>query len=235
MNTGWENFGFVDLEYALWDWIDDNQISRDIDIVSLSSSTNVSFNTQSIKMKWKSLTTKNVMMISSAGNFGRYLNENGTTEEYWRYPQYYTKWYAVGSIDHETRSDGSGSTKNERSDFSAWYRDYTIGNHIVNWLEPGNGIPCLTNAVKEGSIYKGTWKYLNGTSASTPYLAAIIALIITGYHNGIGDSTDPTLSKVIEILLYASSRSTFDQKMGYGFVDAYIAYGKAYTEGVLAS
>ncbi|NPD88906.1 MAG: hypothetical protein HGN29_09275 [Asgard group archaeon] len=81
----------------------------------------------------------------------------------------------------------------------------------------------------------GTWKYDCGTSYSTPYLAAIIALIITGYHNGIGSSTDPSVQKVIEILLYASSRSTFFQLTGYGYVDAYIAYGKAYTEGVLAS
>ncbi len=51
---------------------------------------------------------------------------------------------------------------------------------------------------------------------------------------GIGSSTDPSLQKVIDILQYASSRSSFDQKMGYGYVDAYMAYGRAYTEGRLA-
>ena len=76
--------------------------------------------------------------------------------------------------------------------------------------------------------------YLRGTSGSTPYLAGIIALIITGYHNGIGSSTDPTVQKVVDILQYASSRSSFDQQMGYGYVDVYIAYGKAYMEGRLA-
>ncbi|MHA1224548.1 MAG: hypothetical protein ACTSP3_15090, partial [Candidatus Heimdallarchaeaceae archaeon] len=54
-------------------------------------------------------------------------------------------------------------------------------------------------------------KYGRGTSYSTPSLAAIVALIITGYHRGIGSSTDPSLQKVIDILFYASSRSTFDQ------------------------
>ncbi|MCG3254812.1 MAG: hypothetical protein H7646_01955 [Candidatus Heimdallarchaeota archaeon] len=51
----------------------------------------------------------------------------------------------------------------------------------------------------------------------------------------IGSSTDPSVQKVIDILQHASSRSTFDQKMGYGYVDAYLAYGKAYTEGRLAA
>ena len=70
---------------------------------------------------------------------------------------------------------------------------------------------------------------------STPYLVAIIALIITGYHNGIGSSADPSVQKVIDILQQSSSRSTFNQKMGYGYVDAYLAYGRAYTAGGLAA
>ena len=82
--------------------------------------------------------------------------------------------------------------------------------------------------------WRGNWIYGCGTSYSTPYLAATVALIITGYHAGLGSYTDPSLQKIIEILLYASSRSTFDQQMGYGYVDAYLAYGKAYTEGRLA-
>jgi hypothetical protein len=107
---------------------------------------------------------------------------------------------------------------------------------IVNWLEPGNGIPVLTNAYYDSSLhcYRGTWKYAYGTSYSSAYLAAIVALIITGYHNGIGSSTDPSVQKVIDILHYASSRSTFDTFMGYGYVDAYTAYGKAFMEGRLA-
>jgi hypothetical protein len=229
-----EAFGFEELEYSLWKWIDDNQAARDIDIVSLSYSTNITFNTQPIRNRWKNLNNDDVILISSAGNYGTYYNENGTTDEYWRYPQYYKRWYCVGSIDHETRSVDN-STKNQKTYYSAWYKDTTVNNNIVNWLEPGHGVSVLIEAKKVGSIYKGTWVYGNGTSVSAPYLAAIVALIITGYHDGIGDSTDPSLDKVIEILQYASSRSTFDQKMGYGFVDAYIAYGKAYTEGILAS
>ncbi len=170
-------------------------------------------------------------MITPSGNFYSYWNRRGSY--YYRYQSYYTEWYSIGSIDHEDRD---GSWKGYKSWFSSWYEPYTSGNHIVNWLEPGNGIPVLTNAYYDSSLhcYRGTWKYGAGTSFSTPYLAAIIALIITGYHNGIGSSTDPSVQKVIDILQYASSRSTFDQKMGYGYVDAYIAYGKAFMEGRLA-
>ncbi|TFG08487.1 hypothetical protein EU534_02780, partial [Candidatus Heimdallarchaeota archaeon] len=187
--------------------------------------------------KWDSLISKGVIMINSAGNgyniIGRYLNFDGTY--YKKYPSYYSQWYSIGSIDHETRSYGSpASTKNSRSVFSSWYENYETGNHIVNWLDPGNGIPALKWGIDIWLNPIAIWKYHCGTSYSTPYLAGIIALVITRYHAGIGSPTDPSVQKVIEILQYASSRSTFDQKMGYGYVDAYLACGKAYTEGRLA-
>jgi len=84
---------------------------------------------------------------------------------------------------------------NSRSSFSSWFESYVSGNNIVNWLDPGNGIPVM------GMEYAGfrlvsKWRYAWGTSFSTPYLAAIVALIIIGYHNGIGSSTDPSLQKL---------------------------------------
>ncbi|MHA1401648.1 MAG: S8 family serine peptidase [Candidatus Heimdallarchaeaceae archaeon] len=229
----YDPYGFEYGEYKIWEWIDNNQESKDIDIISWSMHYNLDFTTSSFLQKWDSLISKDVIMITGAGKFGNYLNvDRGIA---YKYQSYYTEWYAVGSIDHETRS--YGSTKNQKSWFSPWYESYTAGNHIINWLEPGNGVPALEGAYYDSSLkcYRGTWKYSEGTSISTPYLAAIIALIITGYHEGIGSSTDPSLQKVIDILQYASSRSSFDQKMGYGYVDAYIAYGKAYTEGKKAA
>lgn len=100
-------------------------------------------------------------------------------------------------------------------------------SYVLQRAKNHNGIDPLT--------YYFEWYYAWGTSLSTPYLAAIIALIITRYHDGIGSSTDPSVQKVIDILLYASSRNTFHQKWGYGYVDAYLACGKAYTEGRLAA
>ncbi len=220
-------YGFEFGEDKIWEWINFNQATYDIDIISWSWSKPNDFKSSTTQAYFDSLKNKGVIMISSAGNAGNYLNTISDTPN--KYPQYYTDWYTVGSIDHETRSDGSGSTKGQRSYFSSWFESYTSGNHIVNWLAPGHGIPSLTYYDEE---YR--WMYLRGTSGSTPYLAGIIALIITGYHNGIGSSTDPTVQKVVDILQYASSRSTFDQKMGYGYVDVYLAYGKAYMEGRLA-
>lgn len=172
---------------------------------------------------------------NDGGNGGSYLNYESEIEEYVMYNQYYTDWYTIGSIDHENRQ--GESIKNQKTDFSSWFENYTAGNHIVNWLAPGNGVPVLTQPYRDYilGVYRGTWVYMAGTSISTPYLAGIIALIITGYHNGLGSYTDPTVQKVIDILQYASSRSTFDQEMGYGYVDAYLAYGRAYTEGRLAT
>ena len=229
LDMGLDPYGFEFGEDKIWEWIDDNQASKDIDIISWSWSRDIDFKSSTTQAYFDSLINKGVIMISSAGNWGSYNNYNQGTGTYEKYPQYYTDWYGIGSIDHETRSDGSGSTKGQKSYFSSWFESTTTENHIVNWLSPGHGIPALTYIE-----YGGLWMYLLGTSGSTPYLAGIIALIITGYHNGIGSSTDPTVQKVIDILQYASSRSTFDQQMGYGYIDVYTAYGKAYMEGRLA-
>ncbi|MCE7737961.1 MAG: S8 family serine peptidase [Candidatus Heimdallarchaeota archaeon] len=228
----YDPYGFTYGQYEIWEWIDDNQASKDIDIVSWSWVSRIDFTEDTtIHQKWASLITKNVMLLTAAGNYYNYLNYRWGYN--YMYQSYYSEWYAVGSIDHEDRSD---SWIHHKSWFSSWYKSYTTGNHIVNWVEPGNGIPILTDAYYDQSlgIYRGIWKYGAGTSFSTPYLAATIALIITAYHNGIGSSTDPSLQKVLDILYYASSRSTFDQKFGYGYIDAYLAFGKAYTEGRLA-
>ena len=221
---GLDPYGFEYGEDKIWEWIDDNQASKDIDIISWSWSIDADFKSSTTQAYFDSLVNKGVIMISSAGNRGNYNNTHAGTA--YNYPQYYTDWYAIGSIDHETRSD---STKGQKSEISSWLESSTEGNHIVNWLAPGNGIPALTN-----TPFGFLWMYSRGTSFSAPYLAGIIALIITGYHNGIGSSTDPTVQKVVDILQYASSRSSFDQQMGYGYVDVYIAYGKAYMEGRLA-
>ncbi len=234
LDIGDEPYGFENGEDKIWEWIDDNQASKDIDIISWSWSIDTDFKSSTTQGYFDSLVNKGVIMISSAGKNNNY--NNILNDIPYKYPQYYTDWYTIGSIDHETRSDGSGSTKGQKSAKSSWYESSTGGNHIVNWLAPGNGIPTLTQPYLDPTleIYRGYWKYHCGTSASTPYLAGIIALIITGYHNGIGSSTDPTVQKVVDILQYASSRSSFDQQMGYGYIDVYTAYGKAYMEGRLA-
>ncbi len=77
----------------------------------------------------------------------------------------------------------------------------------------------------------GVW---DGNQPKHTILSCYCGLIIVGYHRGIDSlDIDPCLQTVIDILNYASSRSSFDQKMGYGFVDAYIAYGRAFTMGGL--
>lgn len=227
----YDPYGFDYGEYKIWEWIDNNQASKDIDIINWSWVSRESFADTAIHQKWASLINKDVILLTAAGNFWKYLNERW--DFFYKFQSYYSEWYAVGSINHETRS---ASWIHHKSWFSAWYEDNTSANQIVNWVEPGNGIPMLTEPYYDQThgIYRGIWKYGDGTSLSTPYLAATIALIITGYHNGIGSSTDPSLQKVLDILYYASSRSTFDQKLGYGYIDTYLAYGKAYTEGRLA-
>ncbi|TFG08485.1 hypothetical protein EU534_02770 [Candidatus Heimdallarchaeota archaeon] len=229
-----DTYGFELSDESLWDWLDDNQSTFNMDIISSSIAANTAYANNSILDNWENLADNGVIMICAAGNEDSYMNYVTSKSEYYCYPQNYTEWNVVGSIDHETRT--GESTKDQRSSFSSWFESYTAGNHIVNWLSPGNGIPVLEDPYNDTTlaVYRGTWRYAAGTSFSTPYLAGIIALIITGYHNGIGDYTDPTVQKVIDILQYASSRSTFNQKMGYGYVDAYLAYGKAYTEGRLA-
>jgi hypothetical protein len=226
--------GFMFDDTDIWTWIDNNQASKDIDIVSCSYFVRDDYTEgTTLHQTWNSLINKGVILLSGAGNYFSYNNTRGIIAN--PFHSYYTEWYSVGSIDHETR--WGGSVKGQKSYLSSWYEAYTEGNHIVNWLEPGNGVPVLEDAEldRDLQIARGTWKYAEGTSFSVPYLAAIVALIITGYHNGIGDSTDPSVDKVVEILQYASSRSTFDQQMGYGYVDTYLAYGKAYTEGCLAA
>lgn len=233
---GSDPYGFYEGDIELWQWLDDNQATYDIDIITWSqtSVTDIVYYTPQIANKWNSLINKEVIMINSAGNghndVGTYRNFDGS--DYSMYPSYYTQWYSIGSIDHDTIY--GQSVKHQRSEFSSWYESSETGNHILNWLEPGNGIPALFWGFDGFGQRIGVWKYHCGTSYSTPYLAGVIALIITGYHNGIGSFIDPTVQKIVDILQYASSRSTFDQKMGYGYIDVYMAYGRAFTEGRLA-
>ena len=230
LEKSYDPYGFEYADYKLWEWIDDHQSTYDIDIVTTSISTSSNFKTTAIEQIWDNLISNGVIMLSAAGNNGNY--KNYYIYSYMMYPQYYSEWYCVGSINHETRESGQKpGNKDELSSFSSWYEDDETDNHIVNWLDPGNGIPILKT---DPVTYTLKWYYAWGTSFSTPYLAAIIALVITGYHSGIGSSTDPSVQKVIDILMYASSRSTFHVKLGYGYVDAYLAYGRAYTEGRLA-
>ncbi|MHA1809063.1 MAG: S8/S53 family peptidase, partial [Candidatus Heimdallarchaeaceae archaeon] len=201
-----EPIGFEYDDTDIWTWIDNNQASKDIDIVSCSYFVRDDYTEgTSLHQTWNSLTSKGVILLSSSGNYFSYNNSIG--EVAFPFHSYYSEWYSVGSIDHETR--WGGSVKGQKSYISSWYDASTEGNHIVNWLEPGNGVPVLEDAYldRDLQIARGTWRYADGTSFSVPYLAAIVALIITGYHNGIGSSTDPSLQKVIDILQYASSRS----------------------------
>lgn len=170
---------------------------------------------------------KNVFLVTGIGNSGT-ANNNGLI-----YPGVYAEWYAIGSIDHE------GSNQGKRSAISAWYDPYNISaNKIVNWVMPGNGVPFLhfeINCFFFGSSYycyeNNIWKYGLGTSYSAPYLAAIGALVIVGYHKGDNSLNDPSISQLTQILYNASSRSTYDIGLGFGFVDTYLAYGKAFYEG----
>ena len=231
---GDDMIGFTFTDPDIWTWIDNNQASKDIDIVSCSWYLKDDYTTgTSLHQTWNSLINKGVILLTCSGNYGTYNNTLGSNS--FPFNSYYSEWYSVGSIDHETRWDGS--VKGQKTDFSSWFEANTTGNHIVNWLEPGHGVPVLKEPYldRDLQIARGTWVYGAGTSFSVPYLAAIIALVITEYHNGIGNSTDPSVDKVVEILQYASSRSTFHQKVGYGYVDTYLAFGKAYTEGCLAA
>jgi len=207
---GYESYGFDIHDEELWEWIDDNQATYGIDVINYSYSDRVEELNSNIYLIWDSLVSKNVMMLTSAGLYGTHLDFDGA--RYYKYPAYYTQWYCVGSIDHETRLTGDPlSTKNSKSSFSSWFDDDVEDNDIVNWLEPGNGIPVMKMEYA-GFRLVAKWRYALGTSFSTPYLAAIVALIIIGYHNGIGSSTDPSLQKIIDILQYASSRSTLTNK-----------------------
>lgn len=231
-----EPIGFSYGETAIWQWLVTNHAQYDIDIVVWSMVNWIDFITPTIKNLWSDLIANDVMLITGAGNHDSYENYDSSIGKKMRYQSSYSEWYSIGSIDHEDRDGIYASVRGERTRSSrtgwgsSWYYANTSHNQVVNWLSPGNGIPIYTRLyTSQGYVYK--WVYGGGTSYSTPYFAAIVALIIRGYQEGISENIDPSLQQVIEILLYSSSRRTFDQKMGYGYVDAYVAYGRAFYIG----
>ena len=128
---GDDTIGFRYNDSDIWSWINNNQVSKDIDIVSYSAYVKDDY-TQgtNISQTWDSLLEKDVILLNAAGNFFSYNNTAINTA--FPFNSYHTQWYSVGSIDHETRA--FKSTKDGVSWFSSWYESYIEGNHIVNWF-----------------------------------------------------------------------------------------------------
>lgn len=134
---------------------------------------------------------------------------------------------AVGSIDHE------GSSSGDRSDFSDYLPQISSGHTDENgiaWSLPGNGVPLLSTTSSTE-----VWKYGQGNSYSAPYLAGIVAVIIDGYIDGRISkgltATKPSGSTIYNALRMASSRSVWNNELGWGYININSAYGNGYYFG----
>ncbi len=94
---------------------------------------------------------------------------------------------------------------------------------------PGHGVPIFWHDESKSNP-DDYWKYSSGTSYSAPFLAAAISVIIEGYYDGKGWSSDyrndhrMPYDDIIDVLFQASSRSSFSMRWGYGYINLLEAY-----------
>ncbi len=197
----------VDLAY---DWIISNKdIYGGIDIISLSFglSEKKSFTAD----QSNNLKNEGILLLTSSGND----NTNYNSDEYkkHKYPNIFGAWYVIGAINEA----GTRAVNFVPTGGSNWGSAGENDPNNVNFVMPGERVP----------VYAGTdlgWIYNDGTSFSTPYFAATAAMIIDKYRQYEGNGVDPSLTKLISLLKQFSSRTSFDQYVGWGYIDVFDAY-----------
>ncbi len=255
----WSNDGFVVYKNKfLWEWLKDNVERYDIDVITMSLSypDSVAGDTSEIDRIISEIYNKGVFMVTSIGNDGIYEGD--------AFPNRHPYFYAIGSVDHEDRAayvnevkicyDGRKWTycksTTYRSNGNSWKGHYTgeapvstykssYGSMTVNHAEamdfvmPGHGVPLA-------SFVDGKWKYAQGTSFSTPYLAAAALVAIFAYNLGFranrGYEVDPSPSVIYSLLKDSASSiiGSWHYRYGWGHVTLTDLYDNAYAKGYVA-
>ena len=252
-----DNSGFRNLYDALG-WIYDHHSEYNIRVVTTSLSWSMSeyqtfscpvpaYCSNTLAYYSHLLYEENIPLIVAVGNSGYQYNYNVTDGRYYFIPQNTLEWFIVSSIDYEdignivdhdrysVKDHWTGSAV--ASPYAASWGDETRTNYSVDWSMPGNQVPAMSANPhdRDPSTNERKWYYQCGTSFSAPYFAGIIAIVIDGYRDGYlaFGKTAPvlTIDKLKQILLEASSLTAYNYKLGYGFVDAHLAYRGAYNRG----
>ncbi len=218
----------------LWTWLEENYANYGIDVVSMSIAFEFSFDPSHID-KINQLYAKGIVFISAAGNNNFYYNRlYGLSTRSFFYPQLYQEWFAIGSVDHSGDSrlnPGSRSIFDGNAFGSAWGNSVWAADSI-DWVMPGHFVPLPK---WDSQAREVQWYERSGTSFSAPYFAATVAVLQNAFSLGTfakcGYKAKPTRSQLMDILLDSASRSTFNQGLGWGWINLKTVYDNAYAEG----
>ncbi|RMG41499.1 MAG: hypothetical protein D6732_02385 [Methanobacteriota archaeon] len=243
--------GFYLTDNEIWRWIANNVENYNIKVISTSFNVKDFPNFDSTVFDY--IYAQGVFMATSIGNKQR---DDGDD-----FPQFHPYVYAVGSIDHETRTksndpnyyyskenkySGDNDACNSREQeerthtlcASYGYWDFnTNPSEALDFVMPGNGVPVAFNPTLNQIINGYVLRYDKGTSFSAPYLAATALVAIyaysQGYYSVAGRLSYPSVSQIYDLLKdnAYSPYTGWDRKLGWGMPLIMDVYGAAYGEG----
>jgi hypothetical protein len=142
--------------------------------------------------------SRGIVLVAAAGDGGQSAYTQQTGTSYWRFPAGYPGVIGVAGVDRQGRKTTSSSD-----------------NLSVLVSAPGADVPAVLTGGKHGTV--------SGTGASSALVAGTAALIKAKYPN----MTPELVSRALSSTSHPSPSAGYDDKVGFGEVDAGAAVAKA--------
>ncbi|GAA1288858.1 type VII secretion-associated serine protease [Planotetraspora silvatica] len=142
--------------------------------------------------------SRGIVLVAAAGDGGRSAYTQQTGTSYWRFPAGYPGVIGVAGVDRQGRKTTSSSD-----------------NLSVLVSAPGADVPVVLPGGKHGTV--------SGTGASSALVAGTVALIKAKYPN----MAPELVSRALSSTSHPSPNAGYDDKVGFGEVDAGAAIAKA--------
>jgi hypothetical protein len=142
--------------------------------------------------------SRGIVLVAAAGDGGQSAYTQQTGTSYWRFPAGYPGVIGVAGVDRQGRKTASSSD-----------------NLSVLVSAPGADVPVVLPGGKHGTA--------SGTGASSALVAGIAALIKAKYPN----MTPELVSRALSSTSHPSPSAGYDDKVGFGEVDAGAAVAEA--------
>ena len=142
--------------------------------------------------------SRGIVLVAAAGDGGQSAYTQQTGTSYWRFPAGYPGVIGVAGVDRQGRKTASSSD-----------------NLSVLVSAPGADVPVVLPGGKHGTA--------SGTGTSSALVAGIAALIKAKYPN----MSPELVSRALSSTSHPSPRAGYDDKVGFGEVDAGAAVAKA--------
>lgn len=155
---------------------------------------------------------KNVVVVAAMGNSAKIAEEENKPSLLKAYPAAIPGVIAVGAMDY---SRESGYTRAYFSNYGNWISVVAPGMRILSTM------PTYDFFMKfdKKTLSLNNYDFLQGTSQASPMVASVAALILSRYPN----YTNQEVKSKIESTATDIGKKGFDDKFGYGLINAYKA------------